>query len=475
MTVYNIFEITAAIALVLGIIRYFTNKPENIFVTFLQDFVGSFFIFSGFVKAVDPLGTSYKMHEYFEAFASEGMRPLWEGLANYSTFFAIVMIAAELFVGLMLIIGWMPRFTVGVIWLLTLFFTYLTGYTYLSGYTLSLSALIFSGIAMLIFAAAAFPKKDSQRNLLVIVGVSVLVLMWAYNKATHHLFLYEFAENKMKVTDCGCFGDFIKLKPWQTFYKDVILDIIILVLLFANKQIQPLFGNRTRTGIAIGAATVSLFLCLYCTYLNEPIIDFRPYAIGNNIDELRFDKKPPIIETSWQCRLKGTDQWETITYDQVMKEGRDVTDPAKYDTNYRVDNVIDPGIPARVLGLNIEGEDDYITDTLLRDPNYSLMVVSWKLDETHEDAFKKLNEIQAGCEKAGIKFYAVVANNGHIDEFRHKNQTAYPFYIADETPIKTMMRSNPGLILLRKGVVVNKWHYMHFPTFGELNNKYFSK
>src|SRR4029077_11939122 len=100
-------------------------------VTIIRILVGALFIFSGFVKAVDPLGTSYKMHEYFEAFAGEGFRPMWEYLANFSTFFAIAMIAAELFIGLMLIIGWKPRFTVGVIWLLTLFFTFLTGYTYL--------------------------------------------------------------------------------------------------------------------------------------------------------------------------------------------------------------------------------------------------------------------------------------------------------------------------------------------------------
>src|SRR5690242_9611522 len=118
MTVYTIFGLVAAVAFSLALIRFIIKRPPNILITFIQDFVGSFFIFSGFVKAVDPLGTSYKMHEYFEAFASEGLRPFWEYIAGFSTFMAIVMIALELFIGLMLIIGWRPRLTTAIIWLL---------------------------------------------------------------------------------------------------------------------------------------------------------------------------------------------------------------------------------------------------------------------------------------------------------------------------------------------------------------------
>ena len=104
MTVYTIFGLVALAAFVLALIRFFVKRPPNIMITFLQDFIGAFFIFSGFVKAVDPLGTGYKMHEYFEAFSQEGLAPVWEYLANFSTFFAIVMIALELFVGFALII-----------------------------------------------------------------------------------------------------------------------------------------------------------------------------------------------------------------------------------------------------------------------------------------------------------------------------------------------------------------------------------
>src|SRR6188768_3920963 len=102
MTVYTIFGIVAAAAFALALIRFLVKRPPNILITFLQDFVGAFFIFSGFVKAVDPLGTGYKMHEYFEAFAAEGLRPLWEYMSAFSPYMAIIMIALELFVGFML-------------------------------------------------------------------------------------------------------------------------------------------------------------------------------------------------------------------------------------------------------------------------------------------------------------------------------------------------------------------------------------
>jgi len=141
----------------------------------------------------------------------------------------------------------------------------------------------------------------------------------------------------------------------------------------------------------------------------------------------------------------------------------------------RRDSIIDEGIPARITNLFIHDADgNEVTDSLLNDPNYTLMVVAPHLDDTHVAAFTdKLNPLAMACDKAHIKFYAVSADEA--ENFRHKNQTAYPFYMADETPLKTMMRSNPGLMLLKNGIVINKWHYKHLPTFEQLNEMYFSK
>jgi len=473
MTVYTIFGIVALAAFALALIRFITNRPPNILITFLQDFIGVFFIFSGFVKAVDPLGTSYKMHEYFDAFGEEGLRSMWEYVANFSTFFSIVMIALELFVGLMLIIGWKPKLTVGVIWLLTLFFTFLTGYTYLSGYCISKLFLACSAVVILIFASIALPVKPSVRNNITFFSIGLLVILFLLSKFSGHFLLCGFDESKMKVTDCGCFGDFIKLKPWQTFYKDVILDVLILSLLLNAKQVTSIFTETARTGIAYVFGIAALLFCLYNVYWNDPVIDFRPYKIGSNICDERIEKKPPVIEMVYHYHNKATKVWETKSYDDVMKNRIKWDD---YDTSYRVDEILDPGIPAKITNLRMEDDNgNDITDSLLNLPGYSLMVVSYNLSKTHEEAFKELNAIAAGCDKIGVKFYVVTANDGHVDEFRHKNGTAYPFHNADETPLKTIIRSNPGLVLFKNCTVVNKWHFKHLPTFEELNSEYFSK
>lgn len=274
----------------------------------------------------------------------------------------------------------------------------------------------------------------------------------------------------MKVTDCGCFGDFIKLKPWETFYKDVILDFLILLLVLNIKNVRPLFADGIRNAVAVSFGTVAMLFCLYNVYSNEPVIDFRPYKVGNDVKDLRIVKKFPVIDMTFFYKNKQTGEVKQYTQKELGGLNFDNLEFVK-----RKDNVLDPGIPAVITNLRIENDEgEEITDSLLADPNYSLMVVAYNLNKTHADAFKELNAIAAGADKAHVKFYAVTVNDGKVDDFRHKYQTAYPFYNADETPLKTMIRSNPGLILFKHGVVINKWHYKHLPTFDELNQKYFS-
>jgi uncharacterized membrane protein YphA (DoxX/SURF4 family) len=475
MTVYTIFGIVAAIAFALALLRFIVKRPPNILITFLQDFIGAFFIFSGFVKAVDPLGTSYKMHEYFEAFAGEGLRPVWEYLAHFSTFFAIVMIAAELFIGLMLIIGWKPRFTVGVIWLLTLFFTFLTGYTYLSGFCISKLFMLSSAGVFVLLAAAAFPPKESTRNNIVFFSLGLVAVLFIMGKFSGMFFTCDFKESGMKVTDCGCFGDFIKLKPWQTFYKDTILDVIILILLLNTKNIRPTFSAMWLNVTAGVMAAAALGFCLYNTYFNEPVIDFRPYAIGQDINDNMKDNDPQVMKMTYVYKDKKTGQEKEIP-SELLSDPAISAEIANMTYVKRNDVITHEGKPIRISNLFIEDEDgNQMSDSILHNPNYSLMVVSFDLNQAHESAFRQLNDIANACDKAGIKFFAVVANDGKVDEFRHRNQTAYPYYYADATPLKTMIRSNPGLMLLKNGVVINKWHYRHLPTFDELNQTYFKK
>ena len=118
------------------------------------------------------------MHEYFEAFAGEGLRPVWEYLATWSTFMAIVMIALELFVGFCLVMGWKPKFTVTVIWLLTLFFTVLTGYTFLSGYGITKSFLLAGVIVATVFAVIPFLKTETKRTNMLFFSLGILIVVF---------------------------------------------------------------------------------------------------------------------------------------------------------------------------------------------------------------------------------------------------------------------------------------------------------
>lgn len=478
MTVYHIFGYVGVAALLLTILRWFLARPSSIVVCYLQNFVGALFIFSGFVKAVDPLGTSYKMHEYFAAFAAEkffdtpsyqaAYAAFWDWVGGFSTAMSIFMIAAELFFGFMLLIGWLPRFTVGVIWALTLFFTFLTGYTYLSGYELKKSFIVMSAAVMAIFAAIALQKTDAKRKKLAIISFAFLIVLIGFFNT--HAASHPFDETKMKVTDCGCFGDFIKLKPWETFWKDVILDVMILVLVLTVKHVRPV-AKSFHVPIAGITGAGSLALCLYCVYWSEPLIDFRPYKIGNDIRELREVKKQPVVEMIFIYKNKKTGEEKEFAVKDLTSLNYD-----EWEYKDRKDKVIDPGIPAKITNLFIEDDSgNQVADSLLANPDYSLMVVSYNLSKTNEAAFNDLNQISATCDKQGIKFFAVTVNDGHIDEFRHRLQTPYPFYHADETPLKTIIRSNPGLVLLKNGVVVNKWHYRNLPNMGDLNEQYFSK
>jgi hypothetical protein len=281
-----------------------------------------------------------------------------------------------------------------------------------------------------------------------------------------------FNEKDMKVTDCGCFGDFLKLKPWVSFYKDIFLDVLIVILLIWRKKIDSIFTNITRNAVTWGLTALALLFCLYNFLLNEPVVDFRPYKIGNDINELRKVKVPEKREFTFIYKNKKTKENKEFPTAELTKLNFD-----EWEYVDRKDNIIDPGIPATITNLYINNEEHQdITDSLLSNPNYSLMVVAYKLGKTSECCFgKHLNPIAEKCDKAGIHFYCVTSGDIDIETFRHKNQTAYPFYTADETPLKTMIRSNPGLILLKNGIVINKWHHQHFPTFEELNEKYFSK
>lgn len=423
MNIYSLFGLIGAIALGLYVIRIMVKKPKHLLFAYVQFFVGTLFIFSGAVKAIDPLGTSYKMHDYFSAFSQLGLKVFWAFWSDWSTPLAVFMIVFEIVLGVAILVGWKPKLTLWLSFAMLVFFTFLTGFTYLNGYD------------------------------------------W-------HLFFSKgklvFEEKNMKVTDCGCFGDFVKLKPWISFYKDIFLDVLIIILIAGMAKIEPLFSSITRGSVVAVSVIGTWLFCLSNYVWNLPIVDFRPYKPGNNIRELRKEKMPPKTEMIFIYKNKKTGEEKEFGMNDLTKLNYD-----EWEFKDRKDKVLDPGVPAVITNLFISDEHkNDITDKLLSDPNYSLMIVAYKLASTNNDAFKQLNNLAAKAQAQKLNVYCVSSGDINTEEFRKKVAASYPFYTADETPLKTIIRSNPGLVLLKDGVVKAMWHHKHLPTFESLKQDY---
>ncbi|WP_196895094.1 BT_3928 family protein [Aureivirga marina] len=300
--------------------------------------VGVTFIFSGFVKLVDPLGSSYKFQEYFSSEVLD-----LEFLIPYALPFSIIMIVAELVLGVMLLVGYLRKFTVWSLFILMLIFLFLTWYS-------------------------------------------------AY---------YD------KVTDCGCFGDAVKLSTWGTFYKNVILIVFNIILIAGVKHIKPLFGKGFARIVTFLSLVGSLFITYYV--LNHlPIIDFRPYAIGKNITE-------------------------GMTYVPGSTE-----EPPIHD-------------------FSLETEEEDLTETILNQDKV-LLVISYDIYNSDFEGFEKIKPIADEAIQKGYHVYGVSASPSEETlEIKEDYDLPFNFLFADETTLKTIIRSNPGVIELQKGTVVGKW------------------
>jgi len=312
-------------------------------IIFLSRFlVAITFIFSGFVKLVDPLGSAYKFQEYFGANVLN-----FEFLIPYALPFSIVLIIAELMLGVFLLVGYFPKTTVFGLLAMILVFLFLTWY---SAY---------------------------------------------YNK----------------VIDCGCFGDALKISPWQTFYKNIILVILIIILVVGVKKIKPLWNLNFVKWISF----LSFFAFLYITYhvlTHLPIIDFRPYAIGKNISEgMKYNKeKPPLI------------------YDFFLE--------------------------------NMEGND--VTDLVLSTENV-LLVVAYNLSESDREGFKNIKKVTDLALKKGYMVYALTASlNEDFLNIKKEFNLNFEMLFCDETTLKTIIRANPGIVVLQKGTVVEKRNWIDY-------------
>ena len=251
------------------------------------------------------------------------------------------------------------------------------------------------------------------------------------------------------VKDCGCFGDALHLKPWQSFGKDIALLILICPIFLWRKRIEPLFN----LGFAKWTVTLGLILSVlftYFTYAHLPYIDFRPFAIGKNIND-GMTLPPGAITDSVVVVFKYKKKADGSMHEFSMNALPEDLD--NYDYVDRTDKVIREGDKPKIHDFSIvdaEGAD--YTEDFLNNPDYSFMLVSYELKKANIPVQEKINAFQQQCEKHGIKFFGITSTvAAETDLFRHEHQCLYDYYFCDGTALKTII--GLGILLLMSRLI----------------------
>lgn len=255
-----------------------------------------------------------------------------------------------------------------------------------------------------------------------------------------------------KVTDCGCFGDAIKLTPWESFTKDIVLLVLILIIYVGRKFITPLF----KIGTVKSVLAISLVACIGYVYyvLNHlPVIDFRPYEIGKNIEEgmsTPVDAPKAIFEYKWRFKVAGEDKIIVTNGDYPTVNGEFVD----VETNE-----LQAGYEPPVHDFTIEQEGEDFAPALLQEPNL-VMVIAYDLRKANLDVLK---EVKTATDKAMANGYKVIGMSASGPDqtmvVKENYNLNFDFYFTDETTLKTIVRSNPGILVLEKGTIKQKVHY----------------
>lgn len=390
----------------------------------LRLLVGALFIFSGMVKLNDPMGFSFKLTEYFTKFSMKFLEPV-------TLYLAIIICVVEVIAGLMLIIGYKPKLVSWVMLLTIIFFTFLTGFTYVTGYV----------------NPAAY-DEDARKEAII--------------KKESLDFWQEFNEGHMLVNDCGCFGDAIPLKPKESFIKDLVLLALILYIFKKRKEIVPVYAESPSMNLSIASGVISLGFGIYC-YLYMPIKDFRPYKAGTNIVEGM--KIPPGAPTDsfavfFQYHHQVTGQDSFCDANHIPWQDTNwVVDMRGY-RNIKVREGYKPEIHDFVATDKI-GAD--ITEDLLKEPN-ALLIISYNMDKASVEDFKAFKQYES-LQQKGYKIYVWTSTLIPTAEKKLKEAgLSYPILNGDQTMLKTVIRSNPGLTYLKKGVVAGHYGFRRLPS-----------
>ena len=369
------------------------SKIRNHILLIARIIFGLVFLFSGFVKAVDPLGTAYKISDYLEAFS---LTPL-DFLAFPS---ALILIATEFTIGFNILFN-----------------------VHLKATTLIASIFMLIMTPVTLYLALANP-----------------------------------------ISDCGCFGDAIVMTNWQTFYKNVVLCIILIIIAILKDNTRPWLSNWGAWIVTLLPILISFGISIYC-YNLLPILDFRPYKKGNNIIEgMSIPEDAPLdkYETTFFYEKDGVEK--AFTLDNYPAED------STWTFVRQESKLIEQGYVPPIHDFSIVTEDGDITDIILEDAGYTLLIISHKVEKASTKNIKCIKSTIANAKKAGANVIWLTSSyTDEIDNFKAKYGINDTFGATDDITLKTIVRSNPGLVLIKDANIIEKWHHNSLPTKDELN------
>lgn len=318
-------------------------------------------------------------------------------------------------------------------------------------------------------------------GILLLTGISIKKVSWGLLLLIGFFtFLTFYSAAFDVVKSCGCFGDAIPLTPWQSFTKDIIL-LILIVYIFINKNhIEPITHDKSKKIAIVSVVTGLTLLFGIYTYIFLPIIDFLPYKIGANIPQsMLIPAGAPQDEYQIIYTLKNKKSGETKEMtDQEYLKTKIYENPDWELMSSSEPKLIKEGYQPKIKDLNIfDSQNVSYTKELLENPYYNLIAVGWKLDDTNKKAAGDINALAINAvENFNIRTIWLTSNSAQDAEaFSKELKLMMEVFYADAVPLKSMVRSNPGLILMKDGVVINKWPAAALPSYDDLAEQYFSK
>ncbi|MCD4732498.1 MAG: DoxX family protein [Bacteroidales bacterium] len=380
---YNSFFIsllTVEIILVIFMSRRFTNAQ----ITAGRIILGLVFICSGFVKGVDPVGTEYRIVDYFIAFGTEWASPIALPLS-------VLLNSVEFVLGILLLFNVAMRYTSWLVMLMMAVFTVVT-------------------------------INDAMYN---------------------------------PVPDCGCFGDALVISNWQTFYKNLIIDALLLIVFLSRNRVSKWIAPKI--GWAILFVSVFGFIVFEIYNIRHlPVIDFRDWKVGNKM--VNGNPLPLKYYLTYKHSKTGEEK-EYLSPDYPYNDSVWLS-----QWEFFGQRIVDPNPVLHDLRIEDEDGNDF-TDQIIANPDFQFILVAYDLSKSSSKNMDKIREISEGINEPGLSFVVITSSlPKEVQQFKESNLPDADFYFADDITMMSMIRSKPGLILLKDGVIQRKWHYNDFPS-----------